>query len=259
MGIHSHRIDARRYAPLVLVSLVLALPAAADTITVSGQSFEQPLVFHTVGYNAGAFSLIAAAFRVSPNGANLDSVTDNFLAGTWALVCCSLEVQLPAGSTINSATFTFSDAQAQPISASPDFYSVTGSLDLNDVQVAINDLSGDCGFAFNDFAAPFSSGMTYPLNVPCASSTDLLLFPDFSGTGFVAGTVLQYPTYDPARANYPGEIEYVEFDGFMDLTMDYSATVDFTPLPEPNETVPFALAAAVFLLAGAARRQRETA
>jgi hypothetical protein len=224
-----------RWSGIAFAAAVLAVtpqPVAADVASASG---------------TGEFSEAGSAllqFSVNPDGSisgypgciefiSCDGVTSAPL--NWELNVNGVPLgphgevpgldfpSLPPGSTINSATFSFT-VFPSPADAGPGnnvFWTVQGSLAVQSVTLNAG-CAGQYTFTpLGTWSAPFPAGNTVSF-VPCTTG-ELFYYPDFSGGGDAT-----------AVANIPSE-PGAYFAGVNVLaSADFTVTVDYSVAPEPG-------------------------
>ena len=191
------------------------LSMMADVVTVSGGGSVP--AYSPCGFgncNAGVYM----SFQVKDGGGTPDyGVAALWDSANWELVSIpDLQPNLPPGSTVNSATLSFTDkAWAGQADGNIALYTSTSS------QLTSVNLTESCGNGRVEIAAPAASGsVTF---IPCGPSFSLGA--DFSGTSFIGLTGWDQP-------QTPG---YYYADDFLFEQVDYSLAVDYTPpLPEPG-------------------------
>jgi hypothetical protein len=229
------RVNPRRWRKIAFAAFAaMAMPLMADEVTVLGSA-------------GGSMGSLGVDFEVTvfPNGSVGYALSQLSDTATWTLGLGLDFSGLPAGSTINSATFFFS---APNISLSPEGgapqLTGTASISLASAGFTESGCPSTSAPNFPTFGGSPANSMSIQF-MPCASSFDLDTV--FTGTASVDLTSWNIPTT-------PGTYEnaLLAFDN-----IDYGVTVDYTPpVPEPSFLALTALGILGILSIGIRRKNR---
>ncbi len=223
----SFLIPSRRCWKLFFAPL-LVMPLLADVATVQGSFFTGPAEDSL--YGPGEAGVDFAAYN-DGLGWNYDySLTQFFDVGGWNAGGYPISSPiLPAGSTVNSATFSidlingqipYTNASIWPYSgfSGPALVTVETSYMLQLLSV----------YELPDYIDAESSGLTISF-IP--SSPNFTITPYISGEVNIAITDLMFPQCPASSASPQCGFEFTDIAYGPEI--DYTLTVNYTPAPEP--------------------------